>query len=83
MTENAAKGSTRGGARGGRGATRGGRGARAPRPKRKTADELDAEMTDYFGVGGAPAEAAAPADNGAPAAAPAATGGDDMGMEEI
>jgi len=32
-------------ARGGRAGRRGGRGAR---PKRKTADELDAEMVDYF-----------------------------------
>lgn len=33
-------------ARGGRGRGRGGR--KAGRPKRKTADELDAEMVDYF-----------------------------------
>ena len=32
--------------RGGRGRGRGGR--KAGRPKRKTADELDAEMVDYF-----------------------------------
>lgn len=25
---------------------------RAPRPKKKTAEELDAEMTDYFGTNG-------------------------------
>lgn len=56
---------------------------RASRPKPKTAEELDAEMTDYWGgnnpaAAGASAEAAAT--NGA---APAANAGDDMGMDEI
>ncbi|OAP62922.1 hypothetical protein AYL99_02149 [Fonsecaea erecta] len=56
---------------------------RNPRAKPKTAEELDAEMTDYWGGNnptavGPTAEAAAT--NGA---APAANTGDDMGMEEI
>ncbi len=55
---------------------------RNARPKPKTAEELDAEMTDYWGgnnpsAAGAPAEAAAT--NGS---APAATTGDDM-VDEI
>lgn len=59
--------------------------ARNPRPKAKTAEELDAEMTDYWG-GNNPSAAAAPAEaastNGtAPPAATAAA--DDMGMDEI
>ena len=64
-------GSTRG--RGGR------RGRNANRPKPKTADELDAEMVDYFdtnatngAVGSADGVAANPAD-----------GGDELGMGEI
>ncbi|KIV87243.1 hypothetical protein, variant [Exophiala sideris] len=56
---------------------------RNPRPKAKTAEELDAEMTDYWG-GNNPSAAAAPAEatatNGT--AAPAATAGDDM-VDEI
>ncbi len=61
-----------------RGATRGARGGRvrrgrtAGRPKAKTAEELDAEMTDYFvgGSGHAATEAnGAAAPNGAAAAA--------------
>lgn len=52
---------------------------RTKRSKPKTAEELDAEMTDYFNnnANAAGAAAAAPT-NGA-----AAGGGDDMGMEEI
>lgn len=46
---------------------------RAGRPKAKTAEELDAEMQDYFGSG----EAAAAPTNGAQ---PAATNGTDTGM---
>lgn len=46
------------------------------KPKAKTAEELDAEMTDYF-AGGASTETAAAA-----ATEPAA-GGEDLGMEEI
>lgn len=76
----------------GRGGGRGKEGRPGPRPK-KTAEELDAEMEDYFGGGGGGngAEhsesaqqqqsngggAAAPA-----AAAPAATGDDDVDMIE-
>ena len=67
-----------------RGATRGrtrGRGRAAGRPTRKTQEELDAEMTDYFvaGTNGTAADGAA-VTNGAPAAA---AGGDDLGMDEI
>ncbi|EXJ76792.1 uncharacterized protein A1O5_01300 [Cladophialophora psammophila CBS 110553] len=56
---------------------------RNPRAKPKTAEELDAEMTDYWGGNnpsavGTTAEAAAT--NGI---APAANTSDDMGMEEI
>lgn len=58
--------------------------ARTSRPKAKTAEELDAEMTDYFNGNnannGTSAEITATASAGAPAVA--ATG-DDMGMEEI
>ena len=50
---------------------------RNARPKPKTAEELDAEMTDYWG-GNNPAAAAMT--NGA---APAATTGEEMAMEEI
>ena len=74
-TETTARGTTRG--RGGR--VR--RGRNAGRAKPKTADELDAEMTDYF-VGGTSngADASGASTNGA---APATTGGDDLGMDEI
>ena len=44
--------------------------------KPKTAEELDAEMTDYFAGGGSTETAAATATQ------PAA-GGEDLGMEEI
>lgn len=56
---------------------------RNPRPKAKTAEELDAEMTDYWG-GNNPSAAAAPAEATATnvTAAPAATAGDDM-VDEI
>lgn len=59
------------GARGGRGKGRGGRGGRSARPAKKTAEELDSEMADYWDNG-----AAAPAETGAPVAAaqPAAAG---------
>ena len=58
------------------------RGRNAGRPKSKTADELDMEMTDYFdkpanGGSGATADGAV---NGA---APATTGGDEIGMDDI
>ena len=74
-TDDATRGTTRG--RGGRVH----RGRNAGRPKPKTADELDAEMTDYF-VGGTAAngtDAGAAATNGAASTA----GGDDLGMDEI
>ncbi|KAL2826494.1 hypothetical protein BDW59DRAFT_65554 [Aspergillus cavernicola] len=67
-----------------RGRGRRARPARAPRPNRpkaKTAEELDAEMVDYFNT---------PGDNGAPAGANAAANapqqaapGEDLGMAEI
>ncbi|KAI9375228.1 hypothetical protein BJX61DRAFT_181395 [Aspergillus egyptiacus] len=56
-------------------------GARPNRPKTKTAEELDAEMVDYFNS----AENSAPADNNAAAtgAPQQAAGGEDLGMAEI
>ena len=66
-------------ARGGR--TRGRGGRRVGRPKRKTADELDAEMVDYFDANAGP--------NGAAADGTAAVNGNlqaatnDDGMDEI
>jgi THO complex subunit 4 len=65
-----------GGAARGRGQTRGrgrGRGGREARPKKKTVEELDAEMADYFPGG----EAAPAAD-----AAPAAAAGGDTAMDD-
>ncbi|CZT51232.1 related to RNA annealing protein [Rhynchosporium secalis] len=60
-----------GAARGGKAArARGGRGGRAARPAKKNAEELDAEMVDYWQTGasatdaGAAADAAQPATNG-------------------
>jgi len=59
---------------------RGGRGGKNARPAKKTAEELDSEMADYFGGGEAPA----PTENGAAAitGAPAANG-DAMQDDEI
>ncbi|KAL2786445.1 hypothetical protein BJX66DRAFT_30647 [Aspergillus keveii] len=55
-------------------------GPRTNRPKPKTAEELDAEMDDYFITSGDAAPAGAPAAvNGAPQQA----AGDDVGMAEI
>ena len=65
--------------RGGRTRGRGRRGRNAGRPKAKTADELDAEMVDYFDANATNGTAGAEATNGA--TAPAANG--DAGMEEI
>lgn len=69
----------------GRGRVRGvRRGRNAGRGKPKTADELDAEMVDYFdatgvnGVGGADGAATT---NGA--SQPATNGAQDLGMDEI
>ncbi|MCJ1231304.1 hypothetical protein MMC12_007981 [Toensbergia leucococca] len=72
--------------RGGRGRGRGvRRGRNAGRPKVKTAEELDAEMVDYFdatGANGGPAGTdAAATTNGA--IQPITNGGDDLGMDEI
>ena len=77
----AAKPSTNGTAsRGGRTRGRGRRGRNAGRPKAKTADELDAEMVDYFDVNAATGATGAETNtNGA--AAPVANG--DAGMDEI
>jgi THO complex subunit 4 len=80
----AGKAITNGAATRGRGRGRGGRrGRNAGRGKPKTADELDAEMVDYFdapgGVGGN-AGTDATASNGI---APTATNGEDLGMDEI
>lgn len=72
------KKTTRGGKAGrGRPARKG----RAGRPKPKTADELDAEMADYFDPNAANGSNAenAPATNGAQSA----TGGEEIGMDEI
>jgi THO complex subunit 4 len=52
---------------------------RAGKPKAKTAEELDAEMQDYFG--GNETNGAAPAVSAAPQAAPATN--DDANMDEI
>ena len=57
----------RGGKANARGRGRAARGGRNVHPKKKTAAELDAEMTDYFGGGGEAAAAAA----------------DDLGMDGI
>ena len=62
------------GARGGRAAKKGGR---AGRPKPKTAEELDAEMNDYFKVEG-PAANGDGATNGA-----AAANGTSMETDEV
>lgn len=69
---------TRGRGRGGR------RGRNAGRAKPKTADELDAEMTDYFdtnAANGAVQGNDGVATNGA--VQPVANGADDLGMDEI
>jgi len=60
------------------------RGKNATRSKPKTAEELDAEMTDYFtnnNNGGTTMTDANGTTNGN--AQPAATGGEDLGMDEI
>ncbi|KAL8667364.1 MAG: hypothetical protein Q9168_007270, partial [Polycauliona sp. 1 TL-2023] len=65
-----------------RGRGRGGRKGRNPRAKPKTADELDAEMTDYFDTNAANGTGAdGAATNGA--VQPVANGADSMGMDEI
>jgi THO complex subunit 4 len=71
---------------GGRGKREDGKPSGGPRPK-KTAEELDAEMEDYFGGGGAGAEtnngnAQQQNGGGSAPAAPAAVGDDDIDMIE-
>ncbi|KAL8730535.1 MAG: hypothetical protein Q9166_003988 [cf. Caloplaca sp. 2 TL-2023] len=78
INSTATRGSTRARGRGTR------RGRNAGRPKPKTADELDAEMLDYFdpnAANGAVQGTDAAATNGA--VQPLANGGDDLGMDEI
>ena len=61
----------------GRGERGGRRGAKASRGKPKTAQQLDAEMTDYFDAGtGADTSAMN-------SAAPATNGGEDLGMDGV
>jgi len=55
---------------------------RNARPKPKTAEELDAEMTDYWG-GNNPATSGTTEPAAANGAAPAANAGEEMAMEEI
>lgn len=66
-------------------ARRGGRASNRPKPK--TAEELDAEMEDYYATNenGAPAEGGNAAVNNGPAPAQqaATNGGEDVGMAEI
>lgn len=60
------------------------RGRNAGRGRTKTADELDAEMVDYFdatGVNGAGGADGAATTNGA--TQPSTNGGQDLGMDEI
>jgi len=64
------------GARGGR-AGRSGRGGRVGRGKPKTAEDLDAEMADYFVGNGAAGT------DGANGDAPVTNGGEDQGMDEV
>ena len=52
------------------------------KPKPKTAEELDAEMTDYWGNNNAGAANSTDAAGAANGAAPAAAG-EDLGMDEI
>lgn len=76
---------TRAAARG-RGRVGGRRGRNAGRAKPKTAEELDAEMMDYFDASGAPANGAVTTDAAATAngtAQPVANGAEDLGMDEI
>lgn len=73
-TKTTAAGATRGGkARG-----RGGRGGRAARPAKKTAEELDSEMVDYWQTGASATDGAGAATG---AAQPAANGDANMDDE--
>ncbi|KAL2195799.1 hypothetical protein P885DRAFT_61570 [Corynascus similis CBS 632.67] len=58
----------------GKGSKKAARGGRGNRPVKKTAEELDSEMADYFGNSNA--------ENNGDAAAPAAAAGGDAAMEE-
>lgn len=80
----AAQGAAAAAGTGGRGQSRGRGGRRgAARPK-KTQEQLDADMADYFDGGANPGAAAAPATNGASAApAPATNGGEAVMQDEI
>lgn len=67
-----------------RGRGRGGRrGRNAGRSKPKTADELDAEMVDYFDAPGATGGNNGTDGTAINGAAPAAANGEDLGMDEI
>lgn len=55
---------------------------RNPRPKPKTAEELDAEMTDYW-AGNNPAAAGTATDAPANGTAPTANAGEDMVTDDI
>ncbi|KIW11858.1 hypothetical protein PV08_09131 [Exophiala spinifera] len=84
----AVKKDTKDGAKGRAGKPARKRAARSARPKPKTAEELDAEMTDYWG-GNNPSAVAAPADttgnngNAAPAAANADDAMDEISVSDI
>jgi THO complex subunit 4 len=69
------------------GAAKAGRAARAIKSKKgrkpKTAEELDAEMTDYWGTNTNGAPAAAATDGMATGGTGAAANGEDLGMDEI
>ena len=71
-----AKPATNGSGSEGRGRGRTRRGRNAGRAKPKTADELDAEMTDYF-------DKPAGGDATTNGAGPVANGGDEIGMDDI
>ena len=78
----ATKATSIGAAKTGRAAARASKTKKGRKPK--TTEELDAEMTDYWGTStnGAPAAAAA-ADGMATAGAEPAANGEDLGMDEI
>lgn len=59
------------------------RGRNAGRGKPKTADELDAEMVDYFDASGANGAGGADGATTNGATQPATNGGQDLGMDEI
>ncbi|GAB7355960.1 hypothetical protein MBLNU459_g6592t1 [Dothideomycetes sp. NU459] len=75
-----ANGATTAGARGGRG---GRKGRAAGRPKPKSVEELDAEMSEYFVPSGTNGDAAATTANGNAATAAAPTAGDAAMEDEI